>query len=392
MKEGWEVKKLGDVCKTSAGGTPLKLHKDYYENGNIPWLLSGEVSQGDIFEAKNFITEKGLKNSSAKLFPKNSVLVAMYGATAGQVGILRFEASTNQAVCGIFPNDKTIPEFIFYCFLSKKEELISQAVGGAQPNISQEKIKNTLIPIPPLTEQKRIVAILDQAFEAIAKAKANTEQNLKNAKELFESELGSVLINENWDTVTLENICKISSKLIDPKKEEYQDLIHIGGGNIESVSGKLIDLKTAKEEELISGKFLFDDTMVLYSKIRPYLRKVVSCEFMGLCSADIYPLVPFEDKLIKGFLYYLLLSKVFTNYAILGSERAGMPKVNRNHLFAFKLKLPPLEQQTQIVEKLDKLRAETQKLEAIYKQKIEDLEELKKSILQKAFAGQLSEL
>jgi type I restriction enzyme, S subunit len=132
--------------------------------------------------------------------------------------------------------------------------------------------------------------------------------------------------------------------------------------------------------------------MVLYSKIRPYLRKVVSCEFMGLCSADIYPLVPFEDKLIKGFLYYLLLSKVFTNYAILGSERAGMPKVNRNHLFAFKLKLPPLEQQTQIVEKLDKLRAETQKLEAIYKQKIEDLEELKKSILQKAFAGQLSEL
>jgi type I restriction enzyme, S subunit len=208
MKEGWEVKKLGDVCKTSAGGTPLKLHKDYYENGNIPWLLSGEVSQGDIFEAKNFITEKGLKNSSAKLFPKNSVLVAMYGATAGQVGILRFEASTNQAVCGIFPNDKTIPEFIFYCFLSKKEELISQAVGGAQPNISQEKIKNTLIPIPPLTEQKRIVAILDQAFEAIAKAKANTEQNLKNAKELFESELGSVLINENWDTVTLENICK----------------------------------------------------------------------------------------------------------------------------------------------------------------------------------------
>ena len=85
MKEGWEIKKLGEVCDTGAGGTPLKAHKEYYEGGKIPWLLSGEVSQGEIFEAKNFITEKGLRNSSAKLFPINTVLVAMYGATAGQV-------------------------------------------------------------------------------------------------------------------------------------------------------------------------------------------------------------------------------------------------------------------------------------------------------------------
>lgn len=122
-KKGWEVKKLGEVCETGAGGTPLKAHKDYYEGGTIPWLMSGEVSQGIVFEAKNFITEKGLKNSSAKLFPINTVLVAMYGATAGQVGILKFEACTNQAVCGILPNNKTIPEYLFYCFLSKKEEL-----------------------------------------------------------------------------------------------------------------------------------------------------------------------------------------------------------------------------------------------------------------------------
>ena len=138
---GWEVKKLGDVCKTGAGGTPLKAHKDYYDGGNIPWLLSGEVSQGEIFEAKNFITEKGLNNSSAKLFPKNTVLIAMYGATAGQVGVLSFESSTNQAVCGILPNDKILPGYLFYCFLSKKKELISQAVGGAQPNISQIKCR-----------------------------------------------------------------------------------------------------------------------------------------------------------------------------------------------------------------------------------------------------------
>ena len=120
MKAGWEIKKLGEVCRTGSGATPLKSRKDFYEGGNIPWLLSGEVSQGEISTASNFITEKALKETAAKLFPKNTVLIAMYGATAGQVGILRFEATTNQAVCGILPNDRFLPEFLFYLFLSKK--------------------------------------------------------------------------------------------------------------------------------------------------------------------------------------------------------------------------------------------------------------------------------
>ena len=162
VREGWPEAKLGDVCKTGAGGTPLKSVKEYYDGGTIPWLLSGEVSQGEIHGATKFITKKGLENSSAKLFPPNSVLVAMYGATAGQLGILRIEATTNQAVCAILPNPKLLPEFIYYALLSKQSELISTAVGNAQPNISQVKVKNTTIPIPPLPEQKRIVAILDE--------------------------------------------------------------------------------------------------------------------------------------------------------------------------------------------------------------------------------------
>jgi type I restriction enzyme S subunit len=117
--------------------------------------------------------------------------------------------------------------------------------------------------------------------------------------------------------------------------------------------------------------------------------KVVNCKFQGLCSADIYPLVPIKEKMTKNFLYHLLLTKNFTDYAILGSQRAGMPKVNREHLFAFKFELPPIKEQQIIIQKLDALSAETKKLEAIYQQKIKDLEELKKSILQKAFAGEL---
>jgi type I restriction enzyme S subunit len=263
--------------------------------------------------------------------------------------------------------------------------------GTTIPSLVKSELQNIEISLPPLAEQQRIVAILDEAFAGIAKAKANAEQNLKNAKELFESYLQGVFEGkgEGWEEKTLGEVCEISSKLIDPKKPEYQDLIHIGAGNIESQKGTLIDLKTAKEENLISEKFLFDESMVLYSKIRPYLMKVANCNFQGLCSADIYPLLPFKGKIIKEFLYHLLLTKDFTDYAILGSQRAGMPKVNREHLFAYSFNLPPITEQQAIVRKLDALSAETKRLEAIYQQKINDLEELKKSVLQKAFSGEL---
>lgn len=146
--------KIGDVLSTTSGGTPSKGKSEYYLNGDIPWLCSGEVNAGIITEVKNRITELGLKNSSAKWIPKNSVVVAMYGATAGKVGLLKIKTTTNQAVCSILPNPRFIPEFLYYAVGSKTEELVSKAWGGAQPNISQGIIKNTFIPNPTIDEQK----------------------------------------------------------------------------------------------------------------------------------------------------------------------------------------------------------------------------------------------
>ena len=147
MKEGWIVKKLGEIFETQSGGTPLKTHKEYYEEGNIPWLRSGEVCKKYIQDTEMYITSLGLENSSAKYFPIDTVVVAMYGATAGQVGILKLETTTNQAICGIFPREDYIPEFLYYVLHSKYYELVSQAIGNAQPNISQNKIRNLYIPI-----------------------------------------------------------------------------------------------------------------------------------------------------------------------------------------------------------------------------------------------------
>jgi type I restriction enzyme S subunit len=396
MKQGWIVKKLGDVCETGAGGTPLKAHKDYYENGDVPWLLSGEVSQGNIYKSTKFITKKGLKNSSAKLFPVNTVLVAMYGATAGQVGILKFVACTNQAVCGILPNDRTIPEYIYYCLLSKSKELISQAVGGAQPNISQIKIKNTKIPIPPLPEQQHIVSILDEAFEAIAKAKVNAEKNLKNARELFESYLQSMFENkeQNWENKMLKEI-GIAQTGTTPKtsdKENYGNFIPFikpadiditGNGEIRYNNDGL------SEKGLKLGRKMADGSILMVC-IGATIGKIGFVDRAVSCNQQINTLTVKKDFHPK-FFYYALSTKGFFNQVMNNAAQATIPIINKGRWERLNVNFPNTKaEQENIVQKLDALSIQTKKLEVIYQKKIADLDELKKSILQKAFNGELN--
>ena len=178
------IVKLGDVLKTAAGGTPLKSKKNYYKDGKIKWLLSGAVNQKEIFQCNTTITDEGLKNSSAKIFPVNTVLIAMYGATAGQVGILRIPAATNQAVCGIYPSENYLPEYLFYYLSNYKKTLLLDASGVAQPNLSQIKIKNIPIPVISILEQKRIVTKLDTAFADIDTLDFNVRKKLDNLHDL----------------------------------------------------------------------------------------------------------------------------------------------------------------------------------------------------------------
>lgn len=184
-EKGWETKKLGDVFQTTSGGTPAKGHNEYYDNGTIPWLRSGEINKMYIYDTELFITELGLHNSSAKWFPTNTVVIAMYGATVGQVGILCKEMTTNQAVCGIFPNDEFIPIYIYHFLLSKKNEYIEIAAGGAQPNISQNIVRNTLIYCPPLALQQQFAS----KIEAIEKQKELIKQSLSEVQLLFNSRM-----------------------------------------------------------------------------------------------------------------------------------------------------------------------------------------------------------
>ena len=166
------VVKLGDIGKWQAGGTPNRGVKEYY-GGNIPWLKTGDLNDGFINKIPECITQAGLDNSSAKLNPKDSVLIAMYGATIGKIGILTFPAATNQACCACVDYPLLEKIYLFYFLLSHRDAFIMQGGGGAQPNISKEIILNTEIPLPPINEQKRIAEMITEVFSFLDKISAD---------------------------------------------------------------------------------------------------------------------------------------------------------------------------------------------------------------------------
>ncbi|MXV38950.1 restriction endonuclease subunit S [Flavobacteriaceae bacterium Ap0902] len=149
IPEGWEVKQVKDFCKEmKSGGTPSRAKKSYWEKGTIPWLKTGEVKNNIIISTEEYITEKGLKNSSAKLLPINSVLMSMYGANAGELGFLKAEVCTNQACCAMICNDVDEASFLYYHLVENQEFNHSQAIGGAQQNLSKNYIEEISLLIP----------------------------------------------------------------------------------------------------------------------------------------------------------------------------------------------------------------------------------------------------
>ena len=173
IPQGWTAAKIKDVAQTYSGGTPTSTNSEYYDGGDIPWINSGELNNTIITSTTNYITEEGLNNSSAKLYPQDTVLVALYGATAGKVSLLSFEACSNQAVCGVIPQNKIMTTYIRYYLSSLYEHFITLSSGSARDNISQDTIKNTILPIP---QGKILKEFSDAVAPIISKIIANQKE------------------------------------------------------------------------------------------------------------------------------------------------------------------------------------------------------------------------
>ncbi len=396
MKNGWIRTQLSEVVAVQSGaGFPDRYQG--HADREIPFYKVSDMNiagnEREMIHENNSISEEVRRELGAFLFPEGSTIFPKIGGAiaTNKKRLTTRNCCVDNNVMGVIPRPGKIEsDFLFYFFLA--HDLSEFANEAHLPSIKKTVVEGWPIILPAtLSEQRRIVGILDEAFEGIATAKANTEKNVQNARALFENHLQSVFTQRGpgWVEKPLGEVCAITSTLVDPRKKEFLDLIHVGAGNIESKTGVFVDLKTAREEGLISGKFLFDDSMVLYSKIRPYLMKAARPDFDGLCSADMYPLAPLPNEITRDYLFHLLLSKRFTDYAIQGSARAGMPKVNREHLFDFKVWLPEVKKQKELAAKLDELHEETQRLESIYDQKLAALDALKKTLLHQAFTGEI---
>lgn len=223
--QGWQIAKISDFAKTTSGGTPSRANPEFY-TGKIPWIKSGDLNDGNVSEATEFITEEALKNSSAKLFPAGTLMIALYGATIGKLGLLTIDAATNQAVCGIFVPEGVETKYLFYFLLQHRPELIKQGAGGAQPNISQGIVRDVEVPLPPLPEQRRIVARIEELFSRLDAGVAA----LRHAKAQLQRYRQSVLaaavtgqLTQAWreqhpDTDPAEELLK---RILEQRREQW---------------------------------------------------------------------------------------------------------------------------------------------------------------------------
>jgi type I restriction enzyme, S subunit len=264
--------------------------------------------------------------------------------------------------------------------------------------IGQSAVKNEIlfdlnIPLPPtLAEQKRISYILNEKMATIEKARAAAEARLEAVKALSDSYLRLTFDNKKIQSCPrkrLGDVCEITAKQVDPKKPEYASLPHVNGENIESGTCRITYLKTAGELGMTSGKYIFNAGNVLYSKLRPYLRKVAVVDFKGVCSADMYPISTSKGIIEPDFLAWILVSDEFTNYADGESRRARMPKLNREQLLSWKIPIPSLLSQHETVSKLSQQLTRTRKLSDFIRQELETINALPAALLKRAFTGGL---
>jgi type I restriction enzyme S subunit len=332
--------------------------------------------------------------SASHLIDSGAILLSWSGTPGTSFGCFRWQggkALVNQHIFKVLVRPEELDgDFFIHAVNSKLSAMIDQAHGGVGlRHITKSKLEALPIPVPPVQEQRRVVERIKECMDRLDEIehleKSSTPERLLLGQSLIED----ALLGLNGSEVALAEVARIGSELVDPTLPAHIDKPHVGGANIESKTGKLLELKSAREEKLKSAKFPFSPEMVLYNKIRPYLVKVARPTMSGICSADMYPILPDSGRLLRDYLFYQLMSRSFTDYAISGSNRAGMPKVNREHLFAYRFNLPNLIDQAEIVLKLDQATTALEKAREIWGEKANGTRLVRQSILSKAFAGEL---
>ena len=383
---------LSDVTKiVTKGTTPTTLGMAFQENG-IPFIRVNNIHD-KLLNFKDdvlYIDEQTHEKLSRSVIKPKDVLISIAGSI-GRSCVVPDDApdlNCNQAVCIIRCDfEKILPEYLSYWLGGEiaRSQITNSKVTGVIQNLSLTQVKALKIDLPPLAEQRRIASILDQADELRQKRQQAIEKLDQLLQATFIDMFGDPVSNpKGWEKKLLSDLVTIDAPLVEPMEKKFENLLHYGPDRISKDSGKLLPALTAKEDMLISKKFLCDDRHILYSKIRPYLNKVAMVQEKCLCSADVYPVEP-KSQLTKHFLWHILRSKSFLDHAETFSNRANIPKINRNQFLQYECIVPTMEAQ----QKFENISKDIQRQIDFQNLSLESIEKLFNSLQHQAFNGTL---
>ena len=380
--------RLGDIFTVSSGGTPNKKEASFYESGTIPWVKTGDLKEKYIPEGIECITEAGLNNSSAKLFPKDTVLIAMYGATIGACSILSYEAATNQACAAFMPHNDVLPEYLFYFLSSKKEQFVKDGVGGAQPNISAGYLKNVKFDLKPLAKQKEVISSLNLLDNLISLRKQQLAKLDELVKARFVEMFGDPVTNPmDWPTKPLLEMGYCKNGMNFHTGDSGIEMHCLGVGDFKDYSVidgtdylPTISLNEAPPEEsmLQDGDLVFvrsNGNKALVGRCLLVYPHNTPTTYSGFCIR--YRLTSAEVNIA----YLLRVLKTDSMRKKMAGRGANIQNLNQQILAALNIPTPPLELQerfTAFVEQIDKSKLAVQ-------QSLVKLELLKKALMQKYF-------
>ena len=406
VPEGWDLYKITWIFNLiSSGTTPPTANIEYYD-GNIPWINTGDLNDGYIFDTPKTVTKVAFQECSAlKLFPVNTLLIAMYGATIGKTGITKIVAATNQACCALAKPSKAVPKFIFYWFLSNRNHIISMAYGGGQPNISQNLIKSLRIPLPKIEEQKNIVCFLDQKTVEIDNLIADKEKMVQLLQEMRQAIISEAVtegldknvkmkdsgvewigeIPEHWEVKRLKYLVWL---IVEKASEDDIDKPYIGLENIEAKIGRIKFYANEEESFTESDSLLFEPNDILFGKLRPYLAKCIVADFYGRCTSEL--LILRCRSIISNYLYYFMLSDMFIKTVNSSTYGAKMPRANWSYIGNLKVVLPDTAEQKHIINYINKKTNIIDSLISDIRTQITKLKEYRQSLISEAVTGKIN--
>ena len=400
LPDGWQWVKLGDVCEIIGGGTPSKARHDYY-NGDILWATVRDMTGNIITETEHKITKEGLNNSSANIISKNNVVIATR-VSLGKVCLLKNDTAINQDLKGIVPilSNQLSVQYLYYWLKSISNIIVNNGEGSTVKGINVRFVKNLKIPLPPLSEQKRIAAILNEQMEAVEKARKATEAQLEAAKALPAAYLRAVFESEeanSWERRKLGDVCRVT-KLAGFEYTKYVNYnpdgkyIALRAQNVRNTGLDLSNfVKITEDVASYLSRSKLDSGDIVMTFIGANIGEAtwIDKNDMFYCAPNIARITPNAELIDCQFLTRLIHSSEFQRQIRDINESTAQQSLSMKNIRDFWVVFPTLSQQKQIASTLTEQMQEVERLKQNLKEQLDTINKLPAVLLRRAFKGEL---